>query len=64
MALGNERLPSELGWVRRSDAITLQVSADQSAAIANAAVLTTVDNSTTAAKHRRFIGGLHSGMML
>lgn len=62
---GNERLPAELGWTKKTEPVTLEAISTQVNAIAAAQGLTTTDgNSTTTTPHRRrSIPDLHSGMM-
>lgn len=63
MVLGNERLPSELGWAVKTDPITLETIYAQVRAIATVQNLTTADNSTASTKHRRTVGDVHSSML-
>ncbi|KAI0175279.1 Chloroperoxidase [Pestalotiopsis sp. NC0098] len=54
----NERLPSELGWSKKVDAVTLDQITRMSDIIANATNLQTADTTTSAAARRRdFIAG-------
>ncbi|KAK6199734.1 hypothetical protein LQW54_009922 [Pestalotiopsis sp. IQ-011] len=54
----NERLPSELGWSKKVDAVTLDEITRMSDIIANATNLQTADTTTsTAAKRRDIIAG-------
>lgn len=66
MLVGNEKLPSELGWTPQAQAVTQEVAMAQSKAIEDAVSLFTASNTTTssAARRRRtVVRDLHAGFL-
>lgn len=58
----NERLPAELGWVKKENAVTQEDILKVVEMIRNATVLTT--GGAAEAPHKRMIRDLHTGLGL
>lgn len=57
----NEKLPTELGWVKQANAINLDQVMATSTLISNAASLITVDSNTTTTTSAERRRDLHAG---